>query len=176
MGRLREQGSSFIKSDKFIPTLLRAGAASQVASWVDLFTGFALFAWAGFAPVFATAVGAIVGGVINCVINFHFTFHAQECSWKAVIVKYFMVWIGSIMLNSFGTMGLYNLLQSWDWLESIGFKPDGYYSAARLSVSIIVSLFWNLLLQARFVYRVTRFDPYAIRIMDALNIRNLSHK
>lgn len=45
MGKLRNVGSNFIRSDKFIYSLLRAGVASQVASWVDLFTGFALFAW-----------------------------------------------------------------------------------------------------------------------------------
>lgn len=168
MGKLRNVGSNFIRSDKFIYSLLRAGVASQVASWVDLFTGFALFAWCGLAPWLSTAIGATLGGVINCVINFHFTFHAQNCSWKAVIVKYAMVWVGNLLLNSFGTQGLYWLLNHWPWLESIGFRPDGYYAAARLIVSGIVSLFWNLLLQAKFVYKVNGFDQYAIRMVDAI--------
>lgn len=166
MGKLKQVGSNFIRSDKFIYSLLRAGVASQVASWVDLFTGFALFAWCGLAPWLSTAIGATIGGVINCIINFHFTFHAQNCSWKAVIVKYAMVWVGSLLLNSFGTQALYWLLNHWPWLETIGFKPDGYYAAARLIVSGIVSLFWNLLLQAKFVYRPTSFDACAIRFVN----------
>lgn len=166
MGRLKQVGSNFIRSDKFIYSLLRAGVASQIASWVDLFTGFALFAWCNLAPWLSTAIGATIGGVINCIINFHFTFHARNCSWKAVIVKYAMVWLGSLLLNSFGTQALYWLLNHWPWLETIGFRPDGYYAAARLIVSGIVSLFWNLLLQAKFVYRTTSFDDYAIRFVN----------
>lgn len=166
MSKLKRVGRNFIRSDRFIYSLLRAGVASQVASWVDLFTGFALFAWCGLAPWLSTAIGATMGGVINCIINFHFTFHAQNCSWKAVIVKYTMVWVGSLLLNSFGTESLYWILNKWTWLETIGFKPDGYYAAARLIVSGVVSLFWNLLLQAKFVYRVTKFDRYAIGFVN----------
>ncbi len=172
MSRIRDLGHNFISSDKWIYSLMRAGLVSQAASWVDLFTGFALFAWAGFNPGFAAAMGAVVGGIINCYVNFHFTFHCRDISWKAIIVKYVMVWVGSLLLNSFGTEGLYALLSRWQWLESIGFKPDGYYAAARLAVSGIVSLFWNLLLQARFVYKPSSFDPAAIRLVDALTLHN----
>lgn len=173
MSKLKQVGNNFIRSDRFIYALMRAGLVSQVAAWVDLFTGFALFAWCGLAPWLSTAIGATLGGVVNCVANFHFTFHAKNCPWKAVIVKYIMVWVGSLLLNSFGTEGLYLLLNKWEWLETIGFKPDGYYAAARLIVSGVVSLFWNILLQAKFVYRVTSFDCYAI---DFVNYITLSKK
>ena len=173
MSKIRQVGNNFIKSDKFIYSLLRAGVTSQTSSWVDLFTSFALFAWVGLMPGVATAIGAVIGGVINCVMNFHFTFHAQECSWRAVVVKYTMVWVGSILLNSFGTEGLFKLFVNWPWLETIGFNPDGSFAAARLITALVVSLFWNLLLQARFVYRITSFDPYAIRIMDLLTFHKI---
>ena len=176
MSRLKRVGSNFIRSDKFIYSLLRAGVASQVASWTDLFTGFALFAWCGLAPWLSAAIGATVGGIINCIINFHFTFRAQSCSWKAVVVKYAMVWVGSLLLNSFGTEALYWILNHWSWLETIGFKPDGYYAAARLLVSGAVSLFWNLLLQAKFVYRVTSFDRYAIGFVNIITPRKKTIK
>jgi len=48
----------------------------------------------------------------------------------------------------------------------MGFKPNGYYAAARLSVSLIVSIFWNFLMHKNFVYRHNRIDPYAIRFVD----------
>lgn len=175
MKSIKRLGDKFINSDSWFYSLMRAGLVSQLASWVDLFTGFALFAWCGLYPGVAAAIGAVVGGVINCYVNFHFTFHVHDYSWKAVIVKYVMVWFGSIMLNSFGTQGLYLLMQHWDWLEELGFKPDGYYAAARLAVSAIVSLFWNLLLQAKFVYRPSKFDPTSIRIFNTLTFHKFEN-
>jgi len=174
--KIRQIGNNFIKSDSWLYSLMRAGLVSQAASWVDLFTGFALFAWVGLNAGFSAAIGAIIGGVINCYVNFHFTFHVHDYSWKAIIVKYTIVWIGSVLLNSFGTQTLYYLLQKWHWLETIGFKPDGYYTAARLAVSGAVSLFWNLLLQAKFVYKPHRFDPTAIRIMNTLTFHKFEKK
>lgn len=176
MGHIKNVGRNIIKSDKFIYSFLRAAAASQTASWVDLFTGFALFAWVGLGTATSTCIGAILGGVINCIINFKFTFHAKDCSWKAVAIKYTMVWTGSVLLNTYGTAGLYYVLDHWIWLKEMGFNSDGLYAAARLSTSLLVSWFWNFLLQRYFVYRVTSFDQTAIRIVDCISFRNISSK
>lgn len=161
-----------MNSDSLLFTFLRSIVSSQTASWVDLGLGFALFAWCGLAPWLSTAVGAFAGGIVNCIINYKFTFHAQGVSWRAVIVKYFMVWMGSIFLNSAGTQAIYSLIDGWHWLETIGFKPDGYYAAARLFVSLMVSWFWNFVLQRYFVYRPTRFDRTAEGIMDLLRFKH----
>lgn len=161
-------GSALMHSDSLLPTFLRSIASSQAASWVDMLLGFALFAWAGLAPWLATAAGAVAGGIVNCIINYRFTFHASACDWRAVMVKYAMVWLGSVALNSLGTEALYYLLSRWHWLEEIGFRPDGYYAAARLSVSLIVSWCWNFVLQRYFVYRPKGFDAYAIRAVEAI--------
>ena len=59
-----------LESDKIAFTFLRSIVSSQAASWVDLFMGFALFAWVGFTPFLSTAIGAFAGGVINCMINY----------------------------------------------------------------------------------------------------------
>lgn len=157
-----------LNSDNFIYTFLRSGVSSQASGWADMATSFVLFAWINLTPFLSTALGAVVGGIVNCVLNYKFTFHAAGCSWRAVIVKYIMVWTGSLLLNSFGTQALYYLLQHWDWLETIGFRPDGYFAAARLIVSLLVSWFWNFVLQRYFVYRPTGFDPYAIKFVNAL--------
>ena len=170
MSRLKNVGTKVIKSDKLIYSFLRSVVSSQTASWVDLATCFVLFAWAGFNAFVATACGALVGGIINCIINFRFTFHVKDVPWKAVAVKYAMVWVGSLLLNSGGTDGLYRRLGGWQWLEEIGFRPDGYYAAARLITSLLVSWFWNFALQRYFVYRPTRFDPTAIRLVDTITL------
>ena len=164
--KVKKIGSNILNSDQLVFTFIRSAGAAQFASWIDLGTAFILFAFAHFAPWASTAIGAFAGGVINCVLNYRFTFHAKSCPWKAVIVKYALVWLGSLLLNSFGTEFLYYGLMHWPWLETIGFKPDGYFAAARLAVSGIVSLGWNFLLQRNFVYRPGKFDSSAIAFMD----------
>ena len=174
--KVKKIGSNILNSDQLIFTFIRSAGVAQAASWIDLGTGFVLFAFAHFSPWISTAIGAFAGGVINCILNYRFTFHAQNCPWKAVMVKYAMVWIGSILLNSFGTQFVYFVLQHWHWLESIGFRPDGYYAAARLGVSLIVSWAWNFVLQRNFVYRNSRFDPTAINFVNFLTgHRDSSH-
>ncbi len=172
MGALKDIKDKLLKSDSLIFTYLRSIVASQSASWLDLGLGFALFAWIGMTPWLATAIGAIAGGILNCVINYHFTFHAKGVDWRAVVVKYTIVWVGSLLLNSFGTQAIYSLLQKWTWLETIGFRPDGYFAAARLFVSLIVSWFWNFALQRYFVYRHNSFDRYATKMFDVIGIKN----
>ena len=172
MDKIKKVGTDIIKSDKLIYSFLRSAVSSQTASWADLFTAFALFAWVGLTPWLSTAIGALLGGVINCIINYRFTFHAKDCPWKAVAVKYAMVWVGSLLLNSFGTQALYHLLNNWPWLETIGFRPDGYFAAARLIVSLLVSWFWNFVLQRYFVYSVTRFDKVAINFVNLFTYKH----
>lgn len=153
-------------SDNVVFTFLRSIVASQAASWVDLIMGFLLFTFAGFDAFWSTASGAIAGGILNCIINYRFTFHASGISYKAVGVKYVMVWIGSVMLNAFGTDLLYGLLSVWHWFDAFGMDDSAAYAAARLLASLIVSLGWNFLLQRRFVYRETSFDKKCIRFVD----------
>ncbi|MCM1153540.1 MAG: GtrA family protein [Muribaculum sp.] len=157
-----------LHNDNIVYTFLRSIVSSQIASWVDMGMGFVLFAWAHLTPFFSTAIGAFFGGVINCGINYKFTFHADGLPWKSVAVKYAMVWIGSLLLNSYGTDALYYLFRKWEWLEQIGFKPNGYYAAARLLASLLVSWCWNFLLQRYFVYRDTS------RLFNKIMRRNVS--
>lgn len=175
MGKLKQLRSNIAHSDSLLFSFLRSGASSQAASWVDLSLGFALFAWLGLAPWLSAAIGALCGGAVNCVLCYRYTFHAQGCPWKAVIIKYAMVWLGSLILNSGGTEVCYYLIQNWNFLEDLGFKPDGYYAAARIGVSLLVGWFWNFILQRYFVFRHSSFDPYAIRLVDALLPGRHSH-
>lgn len=156
--------NKILKSDKLFFTFLRSIVSSQAASWVDIGMGIILFSFFGVSNIIATALGAISGGIINCLINYKFTFHADGCSWRAVIVKYALVWIGSLCLNTFGTDLLYVWMSSWTWLEDIGFARVGFYSVARIITSLLVSWMWNFLLQRYFVYRPTRFDNTIIGI------------
>lgn len=176
MGSLHKIGDKVLHDNNLLFTFMRSAVSSQAASWVDMAVRFALFAWVNLQPFIATACGCVAGGVVNCIINYRFTFHAAGCSVKAVAVKYAMVWAGSLLLNSAGTQLLYQLLLHWHWLETLGFKPDGYFVAATLIVSLIVSWLWNFLLQRNFVYRSVSFDRYAIAAVDFLTLRRRSKK
>lgn len=160
-------------SDHVVFTFLRSIVASQAASWVDLLMGFLLFSFAGFNAFWSTATGAIAGGILNCIINYRFTFHASGVPYKAVGVKYTLVWIGSVLLNSFGTDISYELIHDWHWAERLGINAKAAYAIARLLVSLVVSLGWNFILQRIFVYRNTRFDRACIRLVDVFLPRRL---
>lgn len=153
-------------------TFIRSAISSQIASWIDLGTSmlFYAFVFVALDPFYrsnlSVAVGAFVGGVVNCCINYRFTFHAKGQSVKSVGVKYAMVWTGSLLLNMYGTTGLATLLSKWQWLLSLGFTADGIFAAARLVASLAVSWAWNFVLQRNFVYRPSKFDPWAIRFIN----------
>ncbi|MBD5189787.1 MAG: GtrA family protein [Bacteroidales bacterium] len=174
--RGKRVAAKMMKSDSLVYTFLRSIVSSQCSSWTDMAISFALFAWVHLSPFLSTAIGAFVGGVVNCIINYRFTFHATGMSWKAVVVKFALVWAGSLLLNSYGTHALYYLFTRWDWLIDMGFRPDGFFAAARLLTSLIVSIVWNFLLQKYFVFRTTGFDQKIVEFMDRLPFLSQAEK
>ena len=82
-----------------------------------------------------------------------------------VAVKYALVWIGSLLLNTYGTELLNNMFQSSTVLDSWGVARNLRFTVARLSVSLLASVFWNLLLQKVFVYRNVAFDRTLNRLI-----------
>ena len=174
--RGRRVAAKVIKSDSLVPTFLRSILSSQCSSWTDMLISFAAFAWLHLTPFLSTAIGAFVGGVVNCVINYRFTFHATDIPWKAVVMKFALVWAGSLLLNSYGTHLLYYLFTQWDWLIDMGFRPDGFFAAARLLTSLIVSLVWNFLLQRYFVFRNTSFDRKIVEFLERIPFLSQTEK
>ena len=149
-------------------TFIRSSLSSQLASWIDMGSSIGLVAL-GVSGWVATPVGAVLGGIVNCCINYKFTFRAGDCPVKAVAVKYLLIWIGSVLFNTVGTSLLAHVLDQWHILDALGFTTVGSFAAARLIVSLVVSLAWNFLMQKHFVYkRRDRFDPVAIQAVDGL--------
>ena len=174
--RGRRVAAKVMKSDSLVPTFLRSIVSSQCSSWTDMLISFAAFAWLHLTPFLSTAIGAFVGGVVNCVINYRFTFHATDIPWKAVVMKFALVWAGSLLLNSYGTHLRYYLFTQWDWLIDMGFRPDGFFAAARLLTSLIVSLVWNFLLQRYFVFRNTKFDRKIVEFLERIPFLSQAQK
>jgi hypothetical protein len=64
-----------------------------------------------------------------------------------------MVWVGSLLLNSFGTDIVTELLKGLQFLADWGVTDKGCFMAAQLAVSLVVSILWNFMLQRYFVFR-----------------------
>lgn len=143
----------FRKKRKSIFILIKAGVSSQISAWADFIMSFVSFAWIGLDAKYAAALGAIAGGVVNCCINYKWTFRANDCSYRSVAVKYLLVWLGSFFFNAYGTDWVNDMLTASTWLNDLGVPENGRFTIARLGVSAVVSLFWNLLLQRYFVFR-----------------------
>jgi len=79
---------------------------------------------------------------MNCMVNYRWVFDADGLKKKNVVVKYFVVWTGSILLNTLGTYLLTELSQQ-------------YFLFAKAVVAVSVGLLWNYQLQRLFVYRDT---------------------
>lgn len=170
MGKIKKVGDKLLNNNSLVFTFLRSVVSSQAASWTDMIVRVVLFSFVfkGLDPFYrsnlSVACGAVLGGVVNCAINYHFTFHASGQSVRAVIVKYVMVWTGSMLLNMYGTTFASFGLSHWQLLLDMGLTADAIFAVSTLLVSLLVSWFWNFALQRCFVYRPTRFDPYAIKI------------
>lgn len=147
---------SKLTKGKGIFLFLKASASSQIASWVDMGLSFVLFSVVGLTAYdgfFSKAIGAATGGIVNCCINYKWTFQPKDCSKRAVAIKYVMVWVGSLLLNSFGTAFVTGLLGDLALLDSWEISTDMRFMVAQLAVSLVVSICWNFMLQRFFVFR-----------------------
>lgn len=167
--KLRKAKKQILHSDGLFYTLLRSSVSSQVCGWIDTLTAFFAFSLLHLTPFLSTAIGAFIGGVLNCAINYRFTFHAYSVNWRIALFKFALVWTGSLLLNSYGTQVVYYLVKDNLWLQENVFmiSNNGTFLASRLFVALMVSLFWNFLLQRHFVFKVTRLDLYIDRLLTS---------
>ena len=123
-----------------ILTFSKAQFSSWVSSGVDFCVTILLTevfdVWYGT----STFIGAISGGITNCIINYKWVFHAMGMKKKNVALKYMLVWVVSIALNTGGT---YMLTE----LTGVNFI------AVKAVVAILVAIFWNYQMQRTFVFR-----------------------
>lgn len=174
--KLSKVKDKVLHNDNFFYTLLRSSVSSQLCGWIDTITAFLVFAILNLSAWLSTAIGAFVGGVFNCIINYKFTFHAKGVEWRTALTKFAFVWLGSLLLNSFGTQIVYSWVKDWHWVEhTLSISKDGIFLAARLFVALTVSICWNFLLQRNFVFKTTCLDPYINRALDKIGIKVPAH-
>lgn len=133
---------------------IRAQFSSQVASISDFVVTILLAKLCNFYYVYATFLGSVFGGIINCIINYSWTFKSKECKMQHVLVKYILVWIGSIALNTWGTYLLTETLVRIPWLiKFLQHYVDDLFIFSKIVVSLFVGYVWNYNMHRLFVYR-----------------------
>lgn len=141
------------RTKRELKVLLKASATSQIGAWVDFIVSLLLFEFTPLGEVYSKAIGVTSGGFTNCCLNYRWTFKGNDVKKRMVFIKYLMVWVGSLCLNTYGTAIVYDLFSNWQWLIDMGFKSAGFFMAAQMIVSGVVSVVWNITLQRYFVFQ-----------------------
>ena len=88
----------------------KAQISAQFASFVDFLVTILLVKAFAVFYLYATLTGSVVGGIVNSAVNYGWVFLASNCKKTHVGVNYFFVWVGSIILNTWGVFGLHEWL------------------------------------------------------------------
>lgn len=131
-------------------TFSKAQLASILATGVDFAVTFLLLHFVG-ASVFGGvaggaagticgATGTIAGGTTHFLISRNWVFHAQEGKWAEQLNRYVLVWMGNLALNVSGL---------WLMIHYAGIRV----MAAKVVVAVAVAIFYNYILQKRFVFK-----------------------
>ena len=133
MGRLTKEMLTFGKDE----------TSAIVASVVDFSLSFILVQAVGTWYAQASFFGALAGGIINCYVNYQWVFDKQEQRKPYIVLKYFVVWSISILLNTSGT---------WFFTELSGVN----FIIIKAIVAVVVAILWNYQMQRIFVFRNLR--------------------
>ena len=145
---------------------LRAQLSAQMATIVDFFVTILLVSVSNIYYVYATFTGAVSGGVVNAMINYSWTFKSKGKK-KYVAIKYLIVWVGSIWLNTWGTYLLTECLSTIPWVKNTLIRHFGdFFIIPKIIVAVLVALLWNYNMQRFFVYRNIKFKDFLKRKKD----------
>jgi putative flippase GtrA len=113
------------------------------ATAVDFAVMIALVERLGVSPVAGTVVGASLGAITNFSLGRAWVFRRHSGHWAAQGARYAVVAAASAGWNALGEHLVHDV-------------AGMQYVAARVLVSIVVSLLWNFPMQRRFVFREGR--------------------
>lgn len=133
---------------RWLIQFLEAQTSSLLSTIVDFALTAILVKFAGIWYVIANIIGAFSGGIINCIINYNWAFKGTEQRKRTITYRYILVWFGSIFFNTAGTSLLANIM-SHDGTP----KAFGTVMESKTIVAILVAIFWNFMMQKKFVYK-----------------------
>ena len=123
-------------------TFFRANVASLSASFCDYLLTFVLIHFFRVYNLPSAIAGTIFGGIVNFLIGRFWAFKASSAAFNSQSRKYFLVWVGNLILNS---AGFYLLDEVFEFKAMI----------AKVATSLIVSLAYNYPLQKWYVFKIT---------------------
>ena len=122
------------------PRIFKAQAASLAGTAVDFLVTIGCVEGLHIWYLAATVMGNMAGGITNFYLGRHLVFHAARQSAQAQGVRYFLVWLGSMLLNAAGV-----------YLFTQVFGANYVYS--KVAVSLLVGIGFNYFLQLYFVFK-----------------------
>ncbi|QES87457.1 GtrA family protein [Rhizosphaericola mali] len=123
---------------------LKAQASSLIATIVDFSVTNLLINFFVIDKVIASISGTVSGGVTNFLVNRFFVFtKAEQSASKNEAVRYFIVWVGNLLLNA---GGVYILAKLLNWNVNV----------SKIIVSLCIGFFYNYPLQKKFVFKEKR--------------------
>ena len=122
-----------------IKTFVKAQCSATIATGADFATTIVLAKFLHLWYADATFIGAVTGGIVNCCINYRWVFRSFGLKKKYIAIRYFIVWAGSIALNTYGTYKL---------TESTGID----FVISKAIIAIAVAVLWNYQMQRWFVF------------------------
>ncbi len=135
-------------------TFIRAQFSSQISSLADYAVSLTLVNVFGVFFGYATLCGNISGGIVNCIVNYKWTFKAQGSKVKHVAIKYILVWLVNLFLNTQGTILVTGLISQWLTPENMPtIFANNLFLIPKIIVSLIVGFGWNYNMQRLFVYK-----------------------
>ncbi|HYO22539.1 MAG TPA: GtrA family protein [Flavisolibacter sp.] len=121
-------------------TFAKAQIASFIASVIDYLITILCVELLGFWYVIASSTGTIMGGVTNFSLGRHWVFRGGEQERRIQLFRYFLVWLGYLVLATWGVYLLTHLG---------GFN----YIVSKITVTLFLAIAYNYPLQKRFVFR-----------------------
>lgn len=165
MGNWFKKTLNKIDKGKGFFTFLRAQFSSNISSLTDNLTCLLFANIFGVYYGLAVFIGNFAGGIVNCFINYKWTFKARGLFIPHVLIKFIMVWLGSIFLNTYGTILFTEYVLHRIPTEHL---PDlvvqNIFMVPKLIVSILVGWIWNYNMQRLFVYRDNFFTKFLNKI------------
>jgi putative flippase GtrA len=136
-----------IRSTKTV-TFTKAQLASLLATAVDFLVTLLLVRISTALSVMQTgntwyvssALGNISGGITYFLLSRHWVFRAGEAKWTGQAGRYLLVWVGNLALNT----SVLFLLTHYTGMN---------YLVAKIGTAVGVAVFYNYLLQKRFVFK-----------------------
>ncbi|PSK95014.1 GtrA family protein [Taibaiella chishuiensis] len=121
-------------------TFLKAQVSSLLSTAVDFLITILLKELFGVWYLAASVTGTICGGITNFLLGRTWVFASKQKAAGPQALKYGLVWTGNLLLNA-GGMYLFT--------DTFGFK----YWISKVSVSLIVGIGYNYVLQKFFVFK-----------------------